>query len=117
MPAEIIDSHNLNCYAYMNEMLKLIATNEGNLFVNQEVNSFFSNSAPSYDSKTSYANIYTYFLKEVEDKLESDPGYYKEAFKKTDKTEGLTKYSSWINSLYHSKTNILNATYERLVMS
>ncbi|WP_133128844.1 hypothetical protein [Legionella nagasakiensis] len=106
------DSHNLNCFAYLRQIVLNTPDEIKPLFKDKAIQRFFRNPEP-YDPTISYANLYTRFLTHLESQIEKKPGSLLDAFVAKDATHGAEKYRRWINAIYQNRNNILPDTYER----
>ncbi|AHE66874.1 hypothetical protein Loa_01321 [Legionella oakridgensis ATCC 33761 = DSM 21215] len=64
-----IDSHNLNCFAYLSQIALNTPDKIKEIFKDQTIKHFFLNPEP-YNPTISYANLYTKFLTALERQIE-----------------------------------------------
>lgn len=108
-----IDSHNLNCFAYLHQIVLHTPKNMiTSLFEDESIRLFFRTPDP-YDPKISYANLYTQFLTYLESKIEKEPNLFSRLFLENDPHDGAKTYRQWIRAIYQNRNNILPETYAR----
>ncbi|ETO93444.1 hypothetical protein [Legionella oakridgensis] len=107
-----IDSHNLNCFAYLSQIALNTPDKIKEIFKDQTIKHFFLNPEP-YNPTISYANLYTKFLTALERQIEKNQTAIPAAFSAADPSHGKKNYQQWINTIYQNRNDILPETYER----